>query len=69
MLYMQYWQGKLEDNSDVELPDKMCEAIAKITKGFSFAYLQEAMIASLLIIARDQEGAGERVCLECMEGE
>lgn len=67
--YMKYWQGKLEGNSDVEMPDKMCPAIAKITKGFSFAYLQEAMIASLLIIARDHDGFIERTCLECMEGE
>ena len=65
--YMKYWQGKLSDNEDVEFPDKLCPAVAKITNGFSFAYLQEAMIASLLAIARDQDTFGERTCLECME--
>lgn len=65
--YMGYWQGKLEDNKDVEFPDKLCPAVAKITSGFSFAYLQEVMIASLLAIARDQDGFTERICLECME--
>lgn len=68
-MYMHYWQSKLEGNSDVEMPDKMCPAVAKITKGFSFAYLQEVMVASLLIIARDQDQFSERICLECMEGE
>lgn len=65
--YMKYWQKKLEDNSDVDFPDKLCPAIAKITPHFSFAYLQEAMVASLLAIARDGDGYSERVCLECME--
>ena len=66
-MYMKYWQTKLDDNDDVEFPDKICAAAAKITNGFSFAYLQEAMIASLLAIARDQDGFSERLCLECMK--
>lgn len=65
--YMKYWQGKLEDNEEIEFPDKICPAVAKITDGFSFAYLQEAMIASLLAIARDEDKFSERTCLECME--
>jgi transitional endoplasmic reticulum ATPase len=67
IMYMQYWQGKLADNKDVEFPDKICPAAAKITSGFSFAYLQEAMVASLLAMARDADGFTERLCLECME--
>jgi ATP-dependent 26S proteasome regulatory subunit len=67
VMYMQYWQGKLSDNDEIEFPDKMCPAVAKITKGFSFAYLQEAMIAALLAIARKEDGFVEKVCLECME--
>jgi transitional endoplasmic reticulum ATPase len=49
--YAQFWQGKLQDNDDVEFPDKLCPAIAKITDKFSFAYMQEAFVASLLAIA------------------
>jgi len=64
---MKYWQAKLSDNDDLEFPDKMAPAVAKITHGFSFAYLQEAMVASLLAIAREQDGYAERLCLECME--
>jgi transitional endoplasmic reticulum ATPase len=49
--YAQYWQKKLEGNKDVDFPDELCKAIAHITDGFSFAYIQEAMVASLLAIA------------------
>ncbi|CAK4031682.1 P-loop containing nucleoside triphosphate hydrolase [Lecanosticta acicola] len=66
-LYMKYWQGKLADNHDLEFPDKLCPAVAKITKSFSFAYLQEAMVASLLAIARDEDDYSERTCLECLD--
>lgn len=65
--YLKYWQGKLSDNKDLDFPDKLCPAVAKITPGFSFAYLQEAMVASLLAIARERDGFSERICLECME--
>lgn len=67
--YMKFWQAKLADNKDLEFPDKLCPAIAFITDGFSFAYLQEAMVASLLAIARDEDNGegGQAACLECME--
>ncbi|KAI0389752.1 P-loop containing nucleoside triphosphate hydrolase protein [Xylariaceae sp. FL0594] len=50
--YCRYWQRKLSDNKDIEFPDKLCDAIAKITDKFSFAYMQEAFVAALLAIAR-----------------
>ncbi|KAK4985747.1 hypothetical protein LTR50_005769 [Elasticomyces elasticus] len=49
--YCHYWQKKLSDNKEVEFPDELCTAIAKITDDFSFAYIQEAFIAALLTIA------------------
>jgi len=49
--YCQFWQGKLSDNKDIDFPDKLCDSIAEITDKFSFAYMQEAFIASLLAIA------------------
>ncbi|KAH7406317.1 P-loop containing nucleoside triphosphate hydrolase protein [Phaeosphaeria sp. MPI-PUGE-AT-0046c] len=49
--YARFWQKKLSSNKDVEFPDKLCGKIAGITKGFSFAYIQEAFVASLLAIA------------------
>src|SRR6201995_2072632 len=36
--------------ADVEFPEKLCPAIAKITDLFSFAYMQEAFVATLLAI-------------------
>lgn len=49
--YAKFWQGKLKDNKDLKFPDKLCSKIAEITDKFSFAYMQEAFVASLLAIA------------------
>tara|TARA_R110002003_G_scaffold242_5_gene17266 strand:- start:3803 stop:5437 length:1635 start_codon:yes stop_codon:yes gene_type:complete len=49
--YAKFWQGKLESNKDLDFPDKLCTKIAEITGKFSFAYMQEAFVASLLAIA------------------
>ncbi|KAF1937333.1 ATP-dependent Zn protease [Clathrospora elynae] len=49
--YAQFWQGKLKDNKNVEFPDELCARIAEITDKFSFAYMQEAFVATLLAIA------------------
>ncbi|KAM6525855.1 hypothetical protein FALCPG4_011390 [Fusarium falciforme] len=50
--YCRFWQEKLKPNKDIEFPDKLCRAIAEITDKFSFAYIQEAFVATLLAIAR-----------------
>jgi hypothetical protein len=49
--YAKFWQGKLKDNKNLEFPDELCSKIAEITAKFSFAYMQEAFVASLLAIA------------------
>ena len=49
--YCKFWQKKLADNKDLDFPDKLCSKIAEITDKFSFAYMQEAFVASLLAIA------------------
>ncbi|KAK5995044.1 putative ATPase YjoB [Cladobotryum mycophilum] len=56
--YGHFWQGKLASNKNIEFPDKLCDAIAEITDGFSFAYMQEAFVAALLAIARNEKPAG-----------
>jgi SpoVK/Ycf46/Vps4 family AAA+-type ATPase len=59
--YCEYWQGKLSGNKDIDFPHRLCTAIADITDGFSFAYMQEAFVASLLIIAsRKEKSASSR---------
>jgi transitional endoplasmic reticulum ATPase len=51
-LYAEFWRNKLEKNANVEFPKKLCKPIATITYDFSFAYIQEAFVATLLEIAR-----------------
>jgi len=50
--YCKFWQKKLADNKSIEFPDELCDAIADITHDFSFAYIQEAFVAALLVLAR-----------------
>ncbi|KAK0613708.1 hypothetical protein B0T14DRAFT_499135 [Immersiella caudata] len=54
--YCMFWQSKLADNNTIEFPDQLCEAIADITHDFSFTYIQEAFVASLLVIAGGEKG-------------
>ena len=60
--YCHFWQDKLEKegDEDVEFPDRLCVAIAKITDGFSFAYIQEAFVSALIVIAGAREADNER---------
>jgi transitional endoplasmic reticulum ATPase len=60
--YCEYWRKKLASNKKVDFPEELCGMIADITKDFSFAYLKEAFVASLLtIVARkEKEGGGDQ---------
>jgi transitional endoplasmic reticulum ATPase len=71
-LYAEFWRKKLlGDDADeyldekmkekIEFPEKMCKAVAGITDGFSFAYIQEAFVASLLAIAAKESGEEESI--------
>lgn len=53
--YAEFWRKKLSEDGDVEFPKKMCKGVAEITDGFSFAYIQEAFVAALLVIAGKSE--------------
>ena len=48
--YCQYWRAKLASNPEIEFPKRLCGAIAEITEDFSFAYMKEAFVASLLAL-------------------
>ena len=51
-LYCQFWRRRLKERKvEIEFPMKICHAAALITDGFSFAYMQEAFVATLLAIA------------------
>ncbi|KAK8086012.1 hypothetical protein PG994_000986 [Apiospora phragmitis] len=56
VLYCQYWHGKLKESPAVEFPKHLCRPIARITGDFSFAYMQEAFVATLLTLARGDGG-------------
>ncbi|KAI0014802.1 P-loop containing nucleoside triphosphate hydrolase protein [Xylariomycetidae sp. FL0641] len=70
--YARFWQRKLAANPDVAFPDRLCPAVARITHGFSFAYMQEAFVAALLAIARRRgrgDDEGEKVTKKGKEEE
>ncbi|TKA73372.1 hypothetical protein B0A55_06371 [Friedmanniomyces simplex] len=56
-LYCEYWYHKLEHNAAIVFPRKLAPAMARITPGFSFAFLQECFVATLLILARGEDDA------------
>ena len=60
IMYCQYWREKLKNKPSLQFPKKLNAAIASITQDFSFAYLKEAFVATLLAIAgnRSENGIG-----------
>ncbi|KAG5652414.1 hypothetical protein H0H81_005062 [Sphagnurus paluster] len=50
-LYAKYWQHKLKDNKEITFPDELVQGIAEATEHFSFAYLKEAFVSSLVELA------------------
>ncbi|KAI0068685.1 P-loop containing nucleoside triphosphate hydrolase protein [Artomyces pyxidatus] len=55
VLYVQYWQSKLKHNDAVIFPDSLVEEVADLTDKFSFAYLKEAFVSSLVTFMTDKE--------------
>ena len=50
-LYCEFWRHKLRNKPSIEFPEMLCPAMAGIMTEFSFAYMKEAFIATLLTIA------------------
>ena len=68
--YAEYWRAKLAENSKIDYTDGITEAFADATEGFSFAYLKEVFITSLLaIVGARRLGKEEPEGLEDDEGE
>jgi len=61
--YVEFWRQKLKTKPEVKFPELLVEPIAGITHDFSFAYIQEAFVSSLLDIAhrRNDEDEDETV--------
>jgi len=63
-LYMKYWQKKLEGNQTVHLDQELADKIVDKTDGFSFAYLKEAMVSSLVIMANNHDADFEEIVMQ-----
>ncbi|MCJ1395654.1 hypothetical protein MMC18_008540, partial [Xylographa bjoerkii] len=68
ILYCEFWRHKLQNKPTIEFPELLCKAMAGIMSEFSFAYMKEAFIATLLTIAgkrtednEDDSGAVDRM--------
>lgn len=57
ILYVEYWKKKLEKNSKIDFDPAISDVVAKLTDGFSFAYMKELFVQTLLTIVggREQE--------------
>lgn len=65
--YCVYWRKKILKNPKVDYPKKLVKLIAAITFGFSFAYLQEAFVATLLELARQQPSDAAAIMADAVE--
>lgn len=52
MLYCDFWKNKASRSKLVHWPEGASEYIAKLTEGFSFAYMKELFVMTLLNVAR-----------------
>ena len=59
--YCDSWRPKLSKNKTVDFPPTISEALAEITEGFSFAYLKETFITSLLMIVGSHKGTSKAI--------
>lgn len=55
VLYCDFWKTKVAGSKTVNWPEGASEYIAKLTEGFSFAYMKELFVMSLLNVARGRE--------------
>ncbi|KAK0660054.1 P-loop containing nucleoside triphosphate hydrolase protein [Cercophora samala] len=49
--YCRYWHAKVLDSPAIDFPVELCSVIADLTDGFSFAYIKELFISTLLALA------------------
>lgn len=54
-MYCEFWRQKLQGNKKIVFPGELCPRIAEIMQDFSFAYMKEAFVATLLAIARQED--------------
>jgi transitional endoplasmic reticulum ATPase len=57
--YVHYWRTKLAKNPSIHFEEDIAPIIATLTDGFSYAYLKELFVMSLLMVARGGKGLEE----------
>ncbi|KAM3420418.1 hypothetical protein BST61_g3692 [Cercospora zeina] len=57
--YCNYWRKKLEKNSNIAFHDDIAVTFAQLTDGFSFAYLKELFVQTLLTIVGGRADADD----------
>lgn len=50
--YAKFWRQKLLATDLVDFPEELCPIIATLSEGFSFAYMKELFVVTLLTVAR-----------------
>ncbi|KAG8531497.1 uncharacterized protein KY384_003126 [Bacidia gigantensis] len=59
--YCNYWRKKLLANDELEFPEELNDVIASVIQGFSFAYLREVFVTSLLTIVGAEKGTNKDI--------
>lgn len=56
--YTLYWREKVNKSGSgtIDFPEEICGVVAALTEGFSFAYLKELFVATLLDLAKSATG-------------
>lgn len=48
--YCLHWREKFISSKEVDFPEEICHAVVKLTNNFTFAYLKELFVSSLLLL-------------------
>ncbi|WWC66134.1 uncharacterized protein I206_100034 [Kwoniella pini CBS 10737] len=59
--YAIWWQDRLHDNKEINFPDSLLDEFADKTDDFSFAYMKEAFVSTLLTIASRKETHSDKL--------
>lgn len=62
LLYAQYWQDKIKSNPGISFPSTAAKFVVDITNNFSYAYMKELFVTSLIVaIGHDGTQAEDKV--------
>lgn len=59
ILYCDYWRKKLQKNNNVDFHEDVSKVVAQLTEGFSFAYLKELFVQTLLALVGGRADADD----------